>query len=132
LGILDAEHEESSPNAPTLLINRLTCSLVGQTQMIKLVPGTLSFQAYGGIDPIEAFRCNYGLNKDYLNLIVGAKLKVAGLDPDGEVRIIELTDRHFFMATLFLPQLSSSVEKPNPLIFAYLKAIMVYRSLNWL
>jgi CTP synthase (UTP-ammonia lyase) len=128
LGILDAEHEETSPASSTLVISKLSCSLVGQTQRVKLIPGTLSFQAYGGIDPIEAFRCNYGLNKDFQDLMTGEELKVAGLDPDGEVRIIELINHRFFMGTLFLPQLSSSPDKPHPLIFAYLKSVLASRS----
>jgi CTP synthase (UTP-ammonia lyase) len=128
LGILDAEHEETSPASSTLVISKLSCSLVGQTQRVKLIPGTLSFQAYGGIDPIEAFRCNYGLNKDFQDLMTGEELKVAGLDPDGELRIIELINHRFFMGTLFLPQLSSSPDKPHPLIIAYLKSVLALRS----
>jgi CTP synthase (UTP-ammonia lyase) len=49
-------------------------------------------------------------------------LRVAGLDREGEVRVVELMNHRFFVATLFLPQLSSSPETPHPLITTFLKA----------
>lgn len=48
-------------------------------------------------------------------------LKVVGLDAGGHVRIVELADHPFFIATLFLPQLTSTALTPHPLIIAYLK-----------
>jgi len=53
-------------------------------------------------------------------------LKVSGADRNGEARIVELSDHRFFIATLFLPQLSSSYAKPHPLIVAYMKAAAVF------
>lgn len=50
-----------------------------------------------------------------------------GVDSNGEVRIVELSNHRFFIATLFVPQLSSSPETPHPLITAYLKAAMAFR-----
>jgi CTP synthase (UTP-ammonia lyase) len=49
------------------------------------------------------------------------------VDQEGEVRVIELTNHQFFVATLFLPQLSSSPESPHPLITAYLRAAVAFR-----
>jgi len=122
LGIRDAEHEETAPNAPDLVISKLTCSLVGQAQTIKIVPGTLAHRAYGKEEVVEEFRCNYGLNPEYRDEIFAGELEVAGMDSNGEVRIVELSDHRFFIATLFLPQLSSSPGAPHPLIVAYLRA----------
>lgn len=128
LGIQDAEHEETAPDASRLIITKLTCSLVGQFQGINITPGTLAHQAYGKEEVIEQFHCNYGLNPSYRDSIIQGGLKIVGVDPDGEVRIIELTDHQFFMATLFLPQLSSQSEIPHPLIVAFLKAAVDYQS----
>ena len=69
LGIPDAEHEETDPEALNLVISKLSCSLVGQVQTIKIVPGTLAHQVYGKEEIIEEFRCNYGLNPDYWDKI---------------------------------------------------------------
>jgi len=60
--VIDADHEESSPTAATLLINRLACSLVGQTQAVQFVAGSQVAAAYGQAEAREDFRCNYGFN----------------------------------------------------------------------
>lgn len=118
----DAEHEESAPNASNLLISKLSCSLVGITQQVEIRPGTLAHQIYQAEAVTEQFLCNYGLNPKYRDEISRSGLRVAGIDVEGEVRIVELSAHRFFVATLFLPQLSSTTETPHPLIMAYLKA----------
>jgi CTP synthase (UTP-ammonia lyase) len=126
----DAEHEESAPNASSLLISKLSCSLVGITQRIKIRPGTLVHQVYQQEEVTEEFRCNYGLNPRYHDKISNSRFKIAGIDGDGEVRIVELAEHRFFVATLFLPQLSSTIERPHPIIIAYLKAAQAFRTLQ--
>jgi CTP synthase (UTP-ammonia lyase) len=127
LGLRDAQHEETAPNAPNLVISRLTCSLVGQAQTIRIMPGTLAQRAYGKEEVVEEFRCNYGLNPAYREKIGSGGVRVAGVDANGQVTIVELPDHPFFIATLFLPQLSSSRDMPHPLIVAYLQAAMAIR-----
>ena len=123
----DAEHVETAPDACRLLITKLTCSLVGQTQAIQIAPGTRAYQAYGS-EALEQFRCNYGLNPEYRGRLVDAGLSISGVDSGGEARIVELSDHRFFVATLFLPQLASTRETPHPLIVAYLQAALAYRA----
>ncbi len=128
LGIQDAEHEEIAPSAPTLLISKLACSLVGKTQTIKIVPGSHAHQAYRYQEATEQFYCNYGLNPEFRNKISKGQLKITGVDLDGEVRIVELSDHPFYVATLFLPQISSRTERPHPLIVAYLRAAIAFQA----
>jgi CTP synthase (UTP-ammonia lyase) len=104
------------------VISKLTCSLVGTTQTITVVPETLAHRAYGATAVTEQFACNYGLNPAYREPLSAAGLHVTGLDLTGEVRIVELREHCFFLATLFLPQLSSGPDRPHPLIMAYLQA----------
>jgi len=122
LGIQDAEHEETAPGAPTLFISRLDCALVGVQQEVILSPGTLVHRAYGEGSVTERLRCSYGLNPAYREALALGDLKVAGVDVRGEVRIVELSGHPFFVATLFQPQLSSSPDRPHPLVVAYLSA----------
>lgn len=122
LGISDAEHEESSPDASHLVISKLTCSLVGKREAVRIAPGTKAFRAYGKNEAYEEFRCNYGLNPAYQKQFNASALVVAGTDLAGEYRIVELPGRRFYLATLFLPQLTSSPGAPHPLIVAYLDA----------
>jgi CTP synthase (UTP-ammonia lyase) len=44
------------------------------------------------------------------------------------VRVVELTRHRFFVATLFVPQLSSRPEASHPLITAFLRAARAHRS----
>jgi len=128
LGIEDAEHEETAPGAPTLFISKLACSLVGQTQTIKITPGSHAHQAYGQQEVTEQFYCNYGLNPRFRDKVEKEKLKITGVDLDGEVRIVELSGHRFYVATLFLPQVSSKPGNPHPLIVAYLRAAVAFKA----
>jgi CTP synthase (UTP-ammonia lyase) len=79
---------------------------------------------------IEQFHCNYGLNEKYRDQMSSGALKIVGLDTNGNTRIVELLNHRFFIATLFLPQLSSTPEAPHPLIYAYIKAAIAFRVIN--
>ena len=127
MGIQDAEHEETAPGAPTPIISKLICSLIGKTQTIKIVPGSRAHQAYGQQEVTEQFHCNYGLNPAFRDEVGKGQLKITGVDLDGEVRIVELSDHRFYVATLFLPQISSKTGSPHPLIVAYLRAAQAFQ-----
>jgi CTP synthase (UTP-ammonia lyase) len=130
LGISDADHEESSPDASIKLISKLTCSLVGQERSLRIVPGSRAHAIYAKEEASEIFACNYGLNEAFAEQIRSKELKVSGQkelkvsgqDEDGTVRVVELPARPFFIATLFVPQKASRSGKPHPLIVSYLKA----------
>lgn len=128
MGIQDADHEESAPNALTLLISKLTRPLVCKTQTIKIAPGSLVHQAYEREEVVEQFVCNYGLNPEFRDKFEKGQLKFTGVDLDGEVRVVELTDHSFYVATLFQPQISSKPENPHPLIVAYLRAALAFQT----
>ena len=128
LGIEDAEHEESTPNAPILFISKLSCSLVGKSQTIKIVPGSLAQRAYVQDEITEQFVCSYGLNPRFQNKIENGQLQITGVDVNGEVRVVELSDHPFFISTLFQPQISSQPASPHPLIVAYLMAARSFQS----
>ena len=124
LGMTDADHEESSPNSNSLFITKLSCSLVGRIGEIRLFPHSISFDAYKKESIHEQFRCRYGLNPKYFNEI-NSRFRVSGRGIEGEPRIIELPNHKFFVATLFLPQLSSTYASPHPLVNRYLQMALV-------
>ena len=111
------------------MITQLACSLVGQSETIRIQPGSLAHAAYGAGGAHENYHCNFGLNPAFRTRILGGPVVATGVGSDGEVRIIELRGHPFFVATLFLPQLSSSLGAPHPLIVAYLKAALDARGL---
>ncbi len=127
LGLQDAEHEETAPDASALVVSRLACSVVGKTESVRIAPNTLTHQAYGRSEAMEQFRCNFGLNARYLPYFSKSLLKIAGVDRQGEVRVVELPGHPFFVATLYLPQLTSQPGKPHPLVLAYLRAAIAFR-----
>ncbi len=88
------------------------------------MPDSLAYRAYQRAEVIEAFHCNYGLNPAFRRRMEEGALKVTGVDLDNDVRIVELPGHPFFLATLFLPQLSSQPENPHPLILAYIQSLM--------
>jgi CTP synthase (UTP-ammonia lyase) len=48
---------------------------------------------------------------------------VSGIGEDGTIRIVEIADHPFFIATLFLPQKHSTPERPHPLLIGFAAAV---------
>ena len=122
LGVRDAEHAESSPDATTRVITPLACSLFGERMEVEIRPGTKAFDAYGRLNTTERYYCNFGLNPAYVEQLDHAGLVVSGVDQDGEVRIVEHPTLRFFLGALFVPQTSSDAEDPHPLVLALVEA----------
>jgi hypothetical protein len=78
--------------------------------------------ALGKTEVIEEYFCNFGLNPAYQSQFDAAGLRIVGTDADGETRILALAEHPFFVATLFMPQLISTAERPHPLIVAFAQA----------
>lgn len=100
----------------------MACSLRGTDGEVLIAPGTLACKAYRRERSTEKFMCSYGVNESYHDRLFGHGLEIAGSDLDGRVRIVERPAQPFFMATLFVPQLSSQPGAPHPLITAFLQA----------
>lgn len=122
MGFTDAAHAEYDPYASELFITALSCSLVGRTMTVAVQPNTLAARLYPSRSVSEKYYCNFGLNLEHLPALTAAGLVVSGTDQDGEPRIIELPGHRYFLATLFVPQTSSTPEAPHPLIVGLLRA----------
>jgi CTP synthase (UTP-ammonia lyase) len=127
LGFADAAHAESDPDASILFVSRLACSLVGKTMEVHLDPASRVFQMYQRAMAQEQYYCQFGLNPRYQPTLHEGRLRVAGVDQGGEARILELPGHPFFVATLFVPPLTSTFDQPHPLILAYLEAAVAHR-----
>jgi CTP synthase (UTP-ammonia lyase) len=119
LGLEDAADAEYDPYASNLLITPLSCSLVGQTMQVEIEPGSRVEAIYGSTSAFEQYYCNFGLNPDYQQRLDDAGLRIVGRDANGEARILTLPKHRFFIATLFVPQLTSSPDHPHPMIRAF-------------
>jgi CTP synthase (UTP-ammonia lyase) len=126
LGFADAQHAEYDPYASNLFISKLTCSLVGHQMRVEIKPDSKVRGHYGTGVAKEQYYCNFGLNPEHQSRIHEGGLRVVGVDQDGEARILELPGHNFYVATLFVPQLSSSAQRPHPIIVAYLEAAKAF------
>jgi len=126
MGIEDADHEESNPTTSRPLISKLSYSLVGTSECIKLQADTLAHQVYGKEETVERYSCSYGLNSEYQEQISQGELKFVGHNDEGEIRVIELEGHRYFIASLFLPQMNSNSGNPHPMIMKYLEEALIF------
>ena len=122
LGIADAAHAENDPDATDLFVTLLSCSLVGQTMTVSLVPGTRAAALYPAATATERYYCRFGLDPGRARELEEAGMVVSGVDQDGEPRLVELPDRRFVVATLFVPQTSSAPGAPHPVVAGFVAA----------
>lgn len=107
-----------------LVVTPLSCSLVGQTLLIHIRDQqSKTGQALQTDQITERYYCNFGLNPDYQAMLHQHGFQVVGIDTGGEARILELADHPFYVATLFVPQTSSTAEHPHPLVSGFLRSI---------
>jgi CTP synthase (UTP-ammonia lyase) len=124
LGLSDADHAESNPEAALQLITPLACALREARDRIRLLAGTRIRAIYGRDEIEEGYNCSYGLNPAFRGLLEASPLHNSGVDEVGDVRVVELEGHPFFVATLFQPERSALAGAPHPLIGAYLRAVL--------
>ena len=124
LGLADADHAESNPDAALQLITPLACALREARDSIRLLEGTRIRALYGREEIVEGYNCSYGLNPAFRALLEASPLRVTGVDEAGDVRVVELEGHPFFVATLFQPERSALAGAAHPLIQAYLQAAL--------
>ena len=130
LGLEDVKHAEYSPNAKNLIITKLSCSLVGKTCKVFVDKNSMCYKFYNETEVMERFSCNFGINPYYRKMLEESGFKISGMDENNEVRILELPQNRFFIATLFQPQLSSLPQNPHKLILAYLENAVNFSKRN--
>ena len=127
LSITDAEHAETNPYASQLVINPLSCSLKGAPLEIEIIDDhSLAGKIFKTSTVTENYYCNFGLNPAYQQQLHEAGFSITGSDIHKEARIMELENHPFFLATLFVPQVNSTYEKPHLIIKALCTATEQY------
>jgi len=124
MGIPNAAHAETNPDASCLFITPLSCSLAGKTMEVSIKAGTKAAAVYRTMRSAEAYYCNFGLNPACQDEIERAGLAISGVDQDGEARIMEVPSHPFFLGTLFVPQAKSAHGSPHPVVLAFCRAVM--------
>lgn len=134
LGMTGAGHAETDADAADLVISPLRCALVERDDVIDLLPGSRIGMLCGATELHEEYHCGYGLNPAYEARLESAGLRVAGRDPDGEPRVVELEDHPFYVATLFQPERSGLRGVRHPLVDAFVSAaetLKLHREAEW-
>lgn len=127
LNIKNAEHAELNPNGTNLVISALSCNIRGQVLKVKVVNSlSTTFFALKADSIREKFYCNFGINPLYQSEIDKHGFKVVGIGEHEEARILELENHTFFIATLFVPQINSTEEKPHNLITAFIETVLAH------
>ncbi len=122
MGIAEADHAESNPDASVLFVTPLTCALRGVKGKIVLKEGSRVREIYGMEESVEEYNCGFGLNPQYRALLEESDLHITGLDDEGEVRVVELAGHRFFMVTLYQPERQALTGIAHPLINAFVRA----------
>jgi len=130
LGLTNADHTESNPAASMPFISRLACSLSGGEGTVHLKPESRAFSIYGARETTERYNCNFGLNSGFRSLLDGSRMRVAGVDDAGEVRIVELDGHPFYIATLFQPELAVLAGVTHPLLKAFVRQAAKSRAVD--
>ncbi len=125
LGMTTAAHQEIEPESATPLISKMSCTISGSIQAVELMPESIVHGIYGQGTVRETFLCNYGLNSQFQNSFEKGPLKISGRDEQGCVRVVELSQHQFYVATLFMPQIASKPESPHPIFVAFLKSALL-------
>jgi CTP synthase (UTP-ammonia lyase) len=121
--IVGADHAETAPDADDRVIDRLSCSLIGEERNVTAVPGTRMHDLCGPIPFVGFHWCNYGLAPNYVEQLSRHGLVISALADDAGVEAVELPGHPFFVATLFQPQVGSLAgQRLHPIIEAFVAA----------
>jgi CTP synthase (UTP-ammonia lyase) len=131
LDVPDADSAENQSGSANIVIMPVACPIpaaggprLAGAGTARPVPGTLFARICGTEDLRGEYFCSFETNAAFIPRWLAAGLRVAAHGSDGEMRAFELPNLRFFVATLFQPQLSSSFERPHPIIEGYLRACM--------
>ena len=95
--------------------------LVGKCKVL-VRPDSIAFHILQQSEIFEEYLCNFESNPEYHVRLEAAGLQISGWGENGEARIVDIPGHPFYLATQFLPQMSSTRARPHPLIVAYIEA----------
>jgi CTP synthase len=138
LGLSKAHSTEMQADTPTPVIDLMEhqkkITVKGGTMRLGAYPcaledGTLARVIYGKSMISERHRHRYEFNNEYLQQFEDAGMIASGKNPEsGLVEIIELPNHPFFIGVQYHPELKSSVENPQPIFVAFIKAAKEFAS----
>jgi CTP synthase (UTP-ammonia lyase) len=131
MGLTDADSAEHPTDSRNIIIAPVTCPVPDRREgapklsgacRLRIQPGCRLNAIYKANEVEEEYFCNFEVNRQYLGQLESSGMQLSAFDDNGDLRAIELPDHRFFVATLYQPQLSSTEERPHPLIVEFLVA----------
>lgn len=90
-------------------------------------PGSLLHKAFGKKQISERHRHRYEFNNAYLEEFEKGGMRATGINPDRNlVEAVEIDNHPFFLGVQFHPEYKSTVETPEPIFVAFVKAAMAH------
>ena len=109
----------TSPMGGTMRLGEYAC---------KVKEGTKLWEAYGHKDVIyERHRHRYEANPEYRELLEKNGMIVSGESEEGLIEAVEIVDHPWFVGVQFHPEFTSHLQKPNPLITAFIDNSLKHR-----
>src|SRR5579863_7015744 len=131
MGIADADSAEHATSSQNIIIAPVACPVPDRRDgapklsgacRLRIKPGCRLAAIYRTSEIDEEYFCNFEVNPAYRERMENAGLCAAAFGPNGEIRAVELSTHPYFVATLYQPQLSSTEERPHPVIVAFVAA----------
>lgn len=120
----DATHQENEPSARDPLIVKLSCSLLGAKAKVIADSRAGFAEILGGIESIEEFNCNYGVNVELKALFEGSDLVFVAHDEAGQIRAFRLAKHPFFVGTLFQPERRALTDGLHPIVQSFFQSAL--------
>ena len=118
-------HDNNLPENEVFLQQLNVCGIGMHSIGFNPVKETLASIIYNNQELVhEESHCMYGVSYNMIEKFKDHGLIVSGTDSDGEPKILEYAKNDFFVITLFLPQLKSTLANPHPLILMFLQSAM--------
>ncbi len=137
VGLKDANSTEvqATTKVPVidLMADQKTTTIKGGTMRLgayacELEKDSLAHKIYGKTTISERHRHRYEFNNEYLEAITKAGMRCSGKNPDtGLVEIVEIPTHPFFIGVQFHPELKSTVEEPQAIFVAFVKAALAHK-----
>ncbi|MBO0477656.1 CTP synthase [Vagococcus sp. DIV0080] len=133
IGIEDADSGETNPTTSNKIIDLMQdqedVENLGGTLRLGLYPcvikeGTTTAKAYHNQEVVEErHRHRYEFNNTYRPMFEEHGMTFSGVSPDGKlVEIVELSDKKYFVASQFHPELISRPNRPQLLFSGFINA----------
>ena len=98
-------------------------------EQIQIIPHSKALtHLYTNHNDIELTAARYSLYPKLLNYLTDEFITIEAYNQVEEVEIFSLTNKNFFLACGFCPQISSTREIPHPIIYTFIKAAIEMQS----